>query len=45
MCIKLAGVTKDNGIDCINLLLYPEQEKNLASNVDTIAESKFEPEN
>ena len=43
MCIKLKEVTKENWIDCINLSLYPEQEKNLASNIESIAESKFEP--
>lgn len=45
MCITLQEVTKDNWIDCINLSLYPEQEEYLASNVDSIAESKFEPDN
>ncbi|VEP12863.1 Spermidine acetyltransferase [Hyella patelloides LEGE 07179] len=45
MCIELKEVTKDNWIDCISLSLYPEQEGNLASNVDSIAESKFEPNN
>ncbi|MDJ0635580.1 MAG: GNAT family N-acetyltransferase [Xenococcaceae cyanobacterium MO_188.B29] len=43
MAIKLKEVTKDNWIDCIDLSLYPEQEKNVASNVASIAESKFEP--
>ena len=45
MCIELRKVTKENWIDCINLSLYPEQENNLASNVASIAESKFEPNN
>ena len=45
MCIELKEVTKDNWIECIRLSLYPEQEKNVASNVDSIAESKFEPNN
>ncbi len=45
MCIELKEVTKDNWIDCIHLSLYPEQEGNVASNVDSIAESKFEPQN
>ncbi|MDJ0588767.1 MAG: GNAT family N-acetyltransferase [Pleurocapsa sp. MO_226.B13] len=43
MCIELKEVTKNNWIDCIDLSLYPEQEGNLAANVATIAESKFEP--
>ena len=38
-------VTKDNWIECINLRLLPEQVGNLASNVETIAEFKFEPDN
>ena len=45
MDTELKEVTKENWIDCIHLSLHPEQEGNLASNVDTIAESKFEPEN
>ena len=45
MCIELKEVTKDNWIDCIYLSLYPEQEDNVASNVASIAESKFEPQN
>ncbi|MEY4520737.1 MAG: hypothetical protein RLZZ499_3337 [Cyanobacteriota bacterium] len=45
MCISLSEVTKDNWINCIYLSLHPEQEGNLASNVATIAESKFEPNN
>ncbi len=45
MNIQLKPVTKDNWIDCIHLSLHPNQIGNLASNVATIAESKFEPEN
>lgn len=45
MCIRLQEVTKDNWIDCIHLSLHPEQEAYLASNVASIAESKFEPDN
>ena len=45
MCIQLQEVTKDNWIECIHLSLHPEQESYLASNVDSIAESKFEPDN
>lgn len=41
--ISLKEVNKENWIDCIKLSLKPEQESYLASNVDTIAESKFEP--
>ena len=42
MNISLKPVTKDNWIACIDLTLHPEQENNLGSNVETIAESKFE---
>lgn len=42
MCIELKEVTRDNWIDCIRLSLHPEQEGNVAPNVDSIAESKFE---
>lgn len=45
MTIKLQEVTKENWLDCIRLSLYPEQEGNVAPNVDSIAESKFEPNN
>ena len=45
MCIELRNVTKENWIDCIRLSLHPEQESYLASNVASIAESKFEPNN
>ena len=45
MKVSLKPVTKDNWIACIDLSLHPEQENNLASNVETIAESKFEPDN
>ena len=45
MCIELKDVTKINWIDCISLSLHPEQEEYLASNVASIAESKFEPNN
>lgn len=45
MSVSLQPVTKDNWIKCIDLRLQPEQVGNLASNVETIAESKFEPDN
>ena len=45
MNISLKPVTKDNWITCIDLTLHPEQKNNLASNVETIAELKFEPDN
>ncbi|MEM8677620.1 MAG: GNAT family N-acetyltransferase [Cyanobacteria bacterium P01_G01_bin.67] len=45
MCIQLKEVTKKNWIDCIKLSLHPEQKKNVAPNVDSIAESKFNPDN
>ncbi len=42
MNISLREVTKDNWIECIKLKLAPKQEKMVAPNVDSIAESKFE---
>ena len=45
MSVSLKPVTKDNWIECIDLSLHPEQTGNLALNVETIAESKFEPDN
>ncbi len=45
MCINLQEVTKDNWLKCIDLSLHLEQIGNLALNVETIAESKFEPNN
>lgn len=45
MCaVNLQPVTKANWIACIDLTLHPQQQNNLASNVETIAESKFEPD-
>ncbi|MDY6782582.1 MAG: GNAT family N-acetyltransferase [Cyanobacteriota bacterium] len=43
MCIELQEITRENWVGCIHLSLYPEQEKYVASNVDSIAESKFYP--
>ena len=43
MNVKLRAVTKENWIQCIKLKLAPEQESFVAPNVDSIAESKFEP--
>ena len=40
--ISLKEVDKTNWIDCVRLSLHPEQENFVASNSDTIAESKFE---
>lgn len=40
--ISLKDVDRNNWVDCIKLSLHPEQKKCLASNSDTIAESKFE---
>lgn len=40
--IYLKPVTKENYLDCIQLEMLPEQQKNLASNAVTIAQSKFE---
>ncbi|MEM7758650.1 MAG: GNAT family N-acetyltransferase [Cyanobacteria bacterium P01_A01_bin.40] len=45
MGIKLRAVTIENWIDCIRLSLHPEQESYVASNVESIAESKFELNN
>ncbi len=42
MSVSLIEVTKENWIQCIRLKLAPEQEGLVASNVDSIAESKFE---
>lgn len=39
--IALANVTEENWIDCISLKLGESQRGYLASNVKTIAESKF----
>lgn len=43
MSITLREITKENWIQCIRLKLAPEQVGLVASNVDSIAESKFEP--
>lgn len=43
MSVSLKEVTKENWIQCIKLKLAPEQEGLVAPNVDSIAESKFEP--
>ena len=43
MSISLREVTKENWVQCIKLKLAPEQEGLVASNADSIAESKFEP--
>lgn len=40
--IRLEEVNKTNYLDCIRLELFPGQERFLASNAVTIAESKFE---
>ncbi len=40
--ISIKEVDRNNWIDCVRLSLHPEQEAFLASNSDTIAESKFE---
>ena len=43
MSISLREVTKENWVQVIRLKLAPEQEGLVAPNVDSIAESKFEP--
>jgi diamine N-acetyltransferase len=40
--ISLKVVDRNNWVDCVKLSLLPEQEKFVAPNSDTIAESKFE---
>ncbi len=40
--INLKPVNKNNWKACVKLSLYPNQKGNLASNSNTIAESKFE---
>jgi len=40
--VTLKDVNKDNWRDCIALSLRKDQEENVASNLATIAESKFE---
>jgi diamine N-acetyltransferase len=40
--ITLRDVTRDNWVECIRLTLHDNQQGNVASNVETIAESKFE---
>lgn len=42
MNIHLKDVDINNWVDCIKLSLHPYQEKSLASNSVTIAESKYE---
>ena len=41
--IHLVSVDKSNWVRCIRLELHPDQVGNLATNVETIAESSFEP--
>lgn len=41
--VNLADLTRDNWLQCIRLELHDHQRHYLASNVATIAESKFEP--
>lgn len=43
MSITLREITKENWVECIKLKLAPEQAGLVAPNVDSIAESKFEP--
>lgn len=40
--VTLRDLTRDNWGECIRLTLHGNQQGNLASNVETIAESKFE---
>lgn len=43
MNITLKEITADNWIDAIRLKVYPDQTKFVASNVFSLAQSKFEP--
>jgi diamine N-acetyltransferase len=43
MKIELSPLTRDNWRECIRLELAPGQERLVASNVASIAESRFEP--
>lgn len=43
MSITLREITKENWVQCIRLKLASEQAGLVAPNVDSIAESKFEP--
>ena len=41
--ISLRNLNRDNWVECIGLKLHEDQIGNLASNVHTLAESKFNP--
>ncbi|UCC14270.1 MAG: GNAT family N-acetyltransferase [Gammaproteobacteria bacterium] len=43
MKVELRPVTRDNWRQCIRLELAPEQKRHVASNVGSLAESRFEP--
>ena len=43
MRIELSTLTRDNCLECARLELAPGQEKLVASNMASIAESRFEP--
>ena len=43
MRIELSTLTRDNWLECARLELAPGQEKLVASNMASIAESRFEP--
>lgn len=42
LMVTLRDLTRDNWVECIRLTVHENQLGNLASNVETIAESKFE---
>jgi diamine N-acetyltransferase len=42
LMVTLRDLTRDNWVECIRLTLHENQQGNLASNIATIAESKFE---
>lgn len=44
MNVELRKITEDNWIHCISLKVAKDQERFVASNVYSVAESKFDPE-
>lgn len=44
MTVTLRDITRDNWLQCIRLRVAPDQEKFVASNAVSLAQSKYEPE-
>lgn len=42
--ITLKAITKENFWDCIDLMVYPDQQKFVTSNAVSIAQAKVQPE-